>query len=365
MKTRVRVAVAVCGSILVAMPGVAFAQPGTGAAGSAAPATAPCPPNAALAYWRAWNGRMPAVFENAFLEQEMRTADANWAPNSDTASALINASADIERLIAAANMDWCDWGVPLATEGFNAPLPHLAKMRVTARVLIADARRLTVQRDSVGAARRVAAVMLMGRHVSNDKTVYSVRSGQSIAVDMGMAEARRLGELGALTDESRRILQDALKKIAIPDPFGMLAALQEEPVVLRDSIKRTCTGPDAVKTFVEKFMDPKTKPEERAKSGIDQLGEAELHAAAERMAVAYLEVVANWDSPDAVKQIRALQDQKKAGDYGPVGALTGSDLGHMRVIVGRLQAIAQETMKVVNGEPPQIPTPNLKPLPPQ
>lgn len=363
MKTRLMVSAALMGMTLMAGNVQAGVQPGAAGAPANVQAAA-CPPNAALAYWRAWNGRMPALFENSYLEREMRTADANWSPTPDIVSGLVSGVSDIEAVMAAANIDSCDWGVPLETEGFAAPLPHLAKMRASARVLIADARRLTLQRDSVGAARRVAAVILMARHVRTDRTVYSVRSGQSIAVDLGMAEARRMAELQVLTDESRKILLDAMQKMSVPDPFGMLDALEVEPIVIRDSIKRVCKGPDASKIFIEKFS-PQSKPEERAKAGISQLGEAELQTAGERMAVAYLEAKANWDSPDALKQIRGIQEQKAAGDYGPVAALTGSDLGHMRMIVGRLQSIVQETIKVLNGEPPQIPTPNLKPLPPQ
>jgi hypothetical protein len=341
-------------SLLVAPPASGQQDPAT--------ATAPCPPNAALAYWRAWNGRTPTIWESTFLESEMRRVDANWVPDSSVAAQLQAAQADIEALIKATQIEWCDWGVPLKEMGFEAGLPHLAKMRTAARVLMADSRRLSAGGDVHGAAERAAAMLRMSRHLRTDKLVYSVRTAQSIGVDFALAEMRRLAELKLLDDASRAVLIGALNEASGRDPWGMLPALQEEPVLIRDAIHRVCTGPDAAAMFFQKIA-PGASKEDRARSGLEQLDEAGIQEAADRMSVAYLEVIANWDSPDAVQQIRSLQDQKKAGDYGAVGVLTGSDLPHMRVIVARAENIVKETIRVVNGETPVIPTPGLKPLP--
>lgn len=336
----------------VGVPTIAGAQDSTTAV------AASCPPNAALAYWRAWNGRSPTIWDNSYLEDQMRRLDPNWTPDAPIVSQLQGAQQDIDAVLRAASIEWCDWGMPIKEQGFDATLPHLAKMRVTCRVLTADARRLAAEGNVAAAAERLAALLLMTRHLRTDKTVYSVRSAQSMAVEFPLAEMRRLAELQLLDERSRAVLTASLEKMSGSDPCGMLDAIREEPVIIRDMVHRLCKGPTAAAVFFQKFA-PQAKAEERAQSGIEQLDDAAIAAAAEQLLTAYLEVAANWESPDAVATIRSINDQKKAGDYGAVGKIAGSDLPHMRVIVFRFENIVKETVRVVNGGAPEIPTPGL------
>jgi hypothetical protein len=320
-------------------------------ADSASAQAAPCPPNAALAYWRAWNGRFPTLFDNRYLEQEFRGLKPEWVPPPEVAAVLEGAQEDIQRVMKAAQMDFCDWGVSLREEGFETIMPHLAKIRTTGRVLLADARRLLAKGDSAGAAERLAAMVLMARHLRNDKAVYCVRTAQSLAADLGMFEIRRLAEAGKWNEEAKKILVEALTKLSGPDPCGMREALAEEPQIIRLSVRRHCKGPDAAKTYLAKFA-PKATAEQRAESGIEQLDEAGLYASADRAVVLYQDILANWDLPEPGKQIREIDNQRKAGDFGSIAVLTDHDFPHLRVIVARFEALTEETIRIVKGEAP-------------
>lgn len=319
---------------------------------SASAQASPCPPNAALLYWRAWNGRYPALFDNRYLEQEFRGLKAEWVPPPEVASLLENAQEEIQRIMKAARMEHCDWGVSLRDEGFETIMPHLPKLRTTARVLLADARRLLTKDDPVGAAERLATIVLMGKQLKNDKAVYCVRTGQSLAADLGYYEIRLQAQAGKFNDEAKKVLLDALAQMSGPDPCGMREALAEEPHIIRNSVRRLCKGPDAAKTFVAKFA-PRATAEQRAQSGIDQLDEAGLYAAADRSVVLYQDILANWDLPESTKLIREIDSQRKSGDFGSVAALSDQDFGHLRVSVARFEAWTKETIRVVKGDPPE------------
>jgi hypothetical protein len=348
-------------AVALGFPSASPAQAPEPSAAAAAAAPAPCPPNAALLYWRAWNGRYPTVWEPTFLEQEFRS-DWNFQPTPQVASVLEGAQPDILMVLKAARMERCDWGINLLEEGYEAPLPHIAKIRTTARVLIADSRRLAANGDVAGACERLAALLLMAHQLRNEKTVYVVRFAQSIAVDMTTKEMKRLAATGKLDPLCRAILAEALAKVSGPDPFGMRDALRQEPIVLNASIRRLCKGPNAGDTFFAKFA-PRATPDERAQSGLQQMDEASLYTSAERLAALYADVEASWDLPEPIKLMRDIDNQRRAGDYGGVAVLVNSDLPQLRRIVLIVENEMKNTLSAVNGEQATPATPAPGPSP--
>lgn len=311
---------------------------------------APCPPNAALLYWRAWNGRFPTVWDAKFLEQEFRS-DGNYQPTPQVASVLEGAQPDILMVLKAARMEHCDWGINLLEEGYEAPLPHIAKIRTTARVLLADSRRLAASGDPAGACERLAAMLLMAHQLRSEKTVYVVRFAQSIALDLTAKEMNRLAATGTLDPLCRAVLAEALAKVSGPDPFGMRDALRQEPIVLNASIRRLCKGAEAGDTFIAKFA-PRSTADERAQSGLQQLDEAGLYASADRLGALYADVEASWDLPEPIKLMRDIDNQRRAGDYGGVAVLVNSDLPQLRRIVMIVENEVKNTLSAVNGQQP-------------
>lgn len=315
----------------------ALPQPGATGAQSA-----PCPPNAALVYWRAWNGRAAAVWDNRFLEPEF-TIDPAWSPSPQVCALLEAAQPDIRTILKASQIEYCDWALPVDEEGFDALVPHIVKFRVTSRVLIADARRLMALGETLGAAERLAGLVRMSLHFRKDLTVFSVRSAQSGAADYAFNEIGRLAVDGKWDEPSRAVLIEAVKKLDVPDPCGMREALRKEPEIIRSTVQRECRGPRAADLIIQKFA-PSTTQDERARSGIDNLDEGAILRSADQVAVPYLEVLANWDTPDTIKQCKAIYEQKRNGDYGAVAMLSGCEIGHMRLIVARFEARVDDTL---------------------
>ncbi len=320
-------------------------------AGAPTPGT-PSPPapvlalNAAAAYRKAWDAR-PALFDNKFLQKELM-GDANWAPTPEVGAQLEAGQPEIAAILGAVKIEPCDWGIAYE-KGFDALVPHVAKFGVTARVLFADARRLLAKGDTGAAVQRISAIIMLPRHLRHDGLVLSTSTGQQVGA-LGMGEAERLATAGKLDGASRTVLLDALRTLDSPDPVGMKDALTMEARMIRDWTKAVCKGPNAGKVFLERIA-PRATPEERAASGIESLNEEQVARQADRVEVLYQQVLGAWDLRDAVQQIKALETQKKAGDFGSVAVLTGSDLQHSRVVVGRFTNGVAHAIQALGGQP--------------
>ncbi len=323
--------------------------------------SAPAVANAADLYRQAWSDTFSeAVFDDGYILADFKE-EASWMPSAVVASQLAGAQPGILTLLKAVKVDPCDWGVAY-DQGYDARVPHLSKLRVSARVLIADARRLIAKGDTQSVedgVDRVAALILLSRHVKNDRLTLSSRTGQSLAA-MGLGEGMRLARDNKLTEKTRKVLLDALHVIDTPDPCGLKDAVANEPVMLRTTIKRTCTGPSAAAMFWTK-IGSKANTDVRARSGIDQMDGAAILRAVDSVDTMYREVLAAWDAPDAVQQIKAIETQKNDGGYGGVAVAVPTELQHNRVVLMRFRSLVAEAIRTISGQPAPVAPPPAAP----
>ncbi|MCC6425407.1 MAG: hypothetical protein IT435_01170 [Phycisphaerales bacterium] len=80
---------------------------------------------------------------------------------------LAEHAGDIERMVVASGWKRCDFGVNWS-EGLNAMMPHVGKMRRVARILKADATRLLAAGDKDGAAKRIAALLRISDQLTRE-----------------------------------------------------------------------------------------------------------------------------------------------------------------------------------------------------
>lgn len=340
-------------------PGPAPAPATPHAATPPTPATAPAQPAApksegvitAEAFRAIWTGSNASTFGSAFLRRELRE-EATWKPDEGTVAQIEKAKKDIEDLLKIAAGPAADWQVRTKEEGFDAKVPHWPQLQTTSRVFFADARRLTARNsegDAAAAVERVIGIMNLAKHFENEKLIGAVRTGRQVAV-MGLMEAKRLADAGKLSADAKAKLLATAIKFDSTDPLDMRGALLNEATITIDWTKRICTGSDAAKTFIIKFA-PKTKPEEIARSGVQNMDEATLHRQVESVALCYREVVQNWDSPNSLEAIKAIEQQRLGGDFGGPAALLSSELQHHRATTFRLVNIIDEVIKSLGGTP--------------
>ena len=169
--------------------------------------------NAALHYYRI----MCVPFgEAATLVGERRTTD-DWIPDAETAKALENEQGTLVQFIRASKLKECAWGTAYFTDGFEALLPALGKMRSAARMLSADARRLASQGESRQAAERIAAMYRISDHVSREQILIGSLVGVAITA-MANGEVKFLMDKGWLDSEGQALIVGAAQLVDCARP---------------------------------------------------------------------------------------------------------------------------------------------------
>ncbi len=298
-----------------------------------------------------WTGPNKALFEPAFLRTERQNEPA-WKPDDATTALLGSAQKDIEELLKVLAGPAADWQVRTKEEGFAAKVPHWAQLTTTSRVLFADARRLLARAsegDADAAVQRLIGIINLAKHFQNERLVGAVRTGRQLAVN-ALLEAKRLADAGSLSQAAKAKLLDAAKPFDVSDPLDIKGALVNEAQITIETTKRVCLGPDAANIFIATFA-PRAKPEEIDQTGVRTLDQAALHRQVESIALCYREVAANWDSPQALEAIKAIAQQRAAGDFGGPAALINPELQHLRASTFRMANLVAEVIRSLGGTP--------------
>lgn len=276
--------------------------------------------NAALVYWRAW------ALESDDLEkaisEDFEPKDPQWTPGPACVQALVANQDLVDRLLRAARSPTCDFQIAYE-QGFAALLPHLGKMRQSAKVLIADSRRLTAAGDLEAAARRIAAVFAMADHVSSDGIIISSLVSMAIC-SLGEQEIANWSERGVLTDQTRSIVGAMLDRMNRDDPFRLKLALEVESRLASAWIRQVASGPDAGSRFVDTFKEVGNITDEMAEDmeAFRSMTEAQFAEAADwYQDVLQPRVLAAWDAPDASERLAALETSIKE-DHSDYKAVT-------------------------------------------
>lgn len=300
-----------------------------------------------------WTGANKSIFEPTFLRRELRE-DPAWKPDAAASELLERAKEDIDSLLKIVDGAPADWQVRVKEEGPDAKVPHWALLSTTARVFFADARRLRArggEGDAEASVERVLGVINLAKHFEHERLLGAVRTGRQLAA-MGMLEAKRLADAGSLSPEARSKLLSKVMTFNSSDPLDMKSALLSEAQIVVDTTKRVCVGPDAANVFIQKFA-PRATSDQIAQSGVRNMDAATLHRQVESVLLCYREAVASWDlpAPGAIEAIKAIEQQRQAGDFGGPAVLLQAELSHHRASTYRLVNLIGEAVKSLGGVP--------------
>lgn len=308
-------------------------------------------PNAALRYWLAFG-----LFSQDALD---KAATIDWTPIAKELNpakmpkefkdvAAADCELGVETLLWASGAERCDFELHYDA-GIHALLPHLAKMRASARLLRVDARKHLLAGDADGAVERVVAMERMAAHLTSDRVVISSLVGYAIA-SIGLAETETILASGKMTEAGRTSLLAALQALDTKDPIGMRGALAFEKATTSAWVRRTFTGPQAGRDLAELLgagaQDESDVLHSAAIAGLDEAG---LNADLERYGAVWDEMLAAWDGPDAKARLTALGDRISAGDYGLLAGILSPAAEKARASADKFQAALKATIQKVEA----------------
>ncbi|MCC6229605.1 MAG: hypothetical protein IT432_10300 [Phycisphaerales bacterium] len=299
--------------------------------------------NAALHYYRI----MCAPFgEAATLVGERRNAD-DWIPDAETAKALEDEQGTLVQFIRASKMKECAWGTAYYTDGFEALLPALGKMRSAARMLSADARRLASQGESRQAAERLAAMYRISDHVSREQILIGSLVGVAISA-LTNGDVKLLMDKGWLDAESQAIIATAAAQARAGD-FHMKDALATERMIVDDWFRRVIRRPDAADKLREY-----TSMEGEDATKVDALlamSPAALDKELDEALKFYDDAGAAFYQPDGEVLLKTLSADVAAGRYGLFGSIFCPAFDKCRVSWGKGMSGIDDTIKLLGGAP--------------
>jgi hypothetical protein len=188
--------------------------------------TAPHGPNAA--------GEYRTIHEEISRELRSELAASAGSLTPRIEALLPAAQPLISRLVAASKLEHCDWRI---TYSMGVELPHLAHMRLYARLLAADTEWAILEGDPDAAAANVAAMFRMSRHVGGKSVIEALVAFAISHLAANLVDANA----GTWTTAQAISIIEELQKIDQNDPFDGDAKLEWERRLAAESGSQ---GPD-------------------------------------------------------------------------------------------------------------------------
>jgi hypothetical protein len=267
--------------------------------------------NASLDYYRAWmtmNPDLPGALDSSGDEHSVAQGHVTL---------LLESAGDIEALLQASRIGGADWAVNIE-DGPGAAMPHLGKMRGSAKAIAADAIRCADAGDRAGAAERVAALYNMSGHVTGDRLLISSLVGMAIA-NLGNELSVQFIEQGVFGQAEAMIVLEGIHRLDERDPCGIHRAIVGEWRIISEYVLTHADGDDAGAWLIGQFQAAGDTAPGRAIRRMDQsalLGElggfSQYHGV----------VLAAWARGDA-DGLKQAEQKLTAGAYGSLAELVG------------------------------------------
>lgn len=309
----------VAGVLLAGVGVPAFGQdvaapPGPPAQNAPAFAVPRDPTNAALLYWRAW-----AIEPATLAEQVGKAYDpaAGVDPAGELAALLRENTASVEMILRATRLDACDFGVEYS-QAFMALLPHLSKMRASARLLGASASLARAEGRIDDSVERVEGVYRLARHLRDEPVLISALVSAAV-LRLAHDEARALAESGRLTPAHAARLVRAIDAFGAEDPVGIRRALRAEGALLADWAVRYADLPGAGDALADALAEAGLEDGEPAHLGVIRALDAQgVRGEARRVRVYYDAILDALGAPDAEARIADVAARAERLEYGPL-----------------------------------------------
>jgi len=282
---------------------------------------APADPNAGPEY-----RRIHAALGNSFKEA-LSEGYGLGAVSAQTSRVLQQRQPLLDELIVTSRIERCDFSTDY-TQGLATLMPQLAEMRGMAKLLDADAYRLTAEMQRDAAAERLAAIVRMARHATGEhRTLIEQLVGFAL-LNLACKTTDALLDRSLMDGAGRQLVARELGKVNPDDPLGGRAALRGERDMIINAIE-TGAGMDVAHGYAWPLLTDAQKEQ-----GVDDVR------------AAFSEAEQVWDRPTAVADTRRIQEDLASGKITDhmVAKLTVPDLARYREQADRVARNVRETL---------------------
>ena len=278
--------------------------------------------NAALEYWRIWE-TTDSELVNLLIVAEKATITEKGSPAND---ALLKLQPNIQSLIRASQMPICDWQIDFS-KGLETRLPHLRKVRSSARILVLDGRRLIGEKDSGGASIRAVAALNIGSHVGQDNHLIGSLVDMAI-VALTCEFINDILDTGTTTQVDRDMMLATLNQYDEVDPFDVLGSIMYERELVAEWIEREFTGDDS--RGVPELLMLISNEDDIEDHPIIKYTDEDLIEDLAKFGPAYDALVSAWAAEDILERFDEIDDDVRAGEYGELAKLLMPSLRNVR-----------------------------------
>jgi|GEM_PF-3259992 len=306
--------------------------------------------NAALLYHRYW-----ASWDHAQVRGFMDTfelSNPEWSPN-EAVSAWLREHISMPGLLRATRIERADFGLEREL-GLEVVLTHLGPMRSTARLLIADARRLEREGDMRGVTDRIAAAVRLSQHVNGGDSALLIEPLVGAAIlSLACFEVERLSAGDSLTPEAHAMLVEAFAGVDKHDPVGIRAAMaQEGRSVIREVdrlIDHAAAHPGS--TPFDALLSG-AGAGERVAAKLREMDTKSLREDARRLATFYETLAEVIQAEELVERAMALDELAAAGGFGLFAQALAPSLTQVAGSIERVEAtIASARAALADAQP--------------
>lgn len=269
---------------------------------------------------------------------------------NDYWSAVTSHVAPELKQIAAHGAETCRYPVDLR-EGFNAEMPHLAKLRALDRELYVDTVYWAAQGNAQEATRAVLAFLPLQESLKNEPLPVSQLTRIRILSD-GIDAIEALMNLTTVTDEQLRTLRQG---------FASALAPPDEGTIMDIALRGQCAMDVS---YVDMWSARMTLSGNYLPSGVDPLWIARglaVSPAAERMAILHVYALKNEVPVPAARARRSRDARPEIPLFAPLSAVLTPSLSGFYVAEARIRmqidiaeaAIAVEQFRRAEGRLPE------------
>jgi hypothetical protein len=248
----------------------------------------------------------------------------------------------IDGLIAAAGGQDCEWGVNVEA-GWFCLLPHLGRLRHSARVIRFDAYRCIAEGSSAGAAERIAAIIRMSDQTRSDRILISSLVGTAICA-VGLNLTDEMLKQGQVSPAAARTILAAIRSIKRDDLWGSVSALQGERYLSVEWVRAHYKGEHAGVLFMRDVRGMGAD-EEPMDGFIYSMNEERLSADLDRFGKYFDAAAAALRSPDNVVRLSELGTEVWEGQYGLVARVMSPAMGRVARSINRTRRDLERTTR--------------------
>jgi hypothetical protein len=193
------------------------------------------PQNAALLYYQAFLLSQPGTDNDDKLADVMEN---NIEPNETIIKYIddiINKNKEAIRLATeASNLQYCDWGLKYS-DGFSMELPYLTHIKFLTRIMLSDARILSLRGDYKTALEKCLIVQRMARHSGATTDLsFLLATSMSRRSDNVMRDVLSQMNVDLQTIEWLRDEMDYVDMM----PFSFTSCMQKTFIILRENMNK-------------------------------------------------------------------------------------------------------------------------------